>query len=473
MKKSYKPILNPKTHQVEGVNSMLKGNIANFDDQGLGKCKQAYDMAGKMLESGQIDIMIMVSKASLRTNFYIEVAKDAYQLIAKTASGSKADRRALYRYPSYHVLIVSYENVITDIEDLKILLQSCKTLLCLDEAHYIKNPKAQRTQACLELSKLAFKSTIFSGTPIPNSINDIYTQLKFIGENVGDTLDEFKERFGSLDDFKNYLQDRMIRRKKSDLKELNLPGKNIRIVPVNLSPEELSIYKKASDELLIEFQNKLGRKTVIPINSILARLVRLTQLTSNPQMLISSYDGNCSKLNALNEIVTNMCNQEEKLIIWTGYRKNVQLLLQKYSSKGAVSIYGGMTKDEIAESVDRFQNDPNCQLLIAVPACAREGFTLTKARRAVYLDRNFNLLDWVQSQDRIHRISQTRECEIIVLEAVDTIDNKISEVLNRKDHLQQFLLGDIPEYHGLENIDLNEVKKLLSGTSPKKSSKSL
>lgn len=463
MNPKYEPILIPKQHQAVAVDAMLESNIANFDDQGLGKCKQAYDLAGRMFQEGKIDLMVMISKASLKENFHVEVSKDAIQLISKVATGSKIERRRLYKYPSYHILVVSYENAINDNDALLDLISKNRTLLCLDEAHYIKNPDAKRTDACLKLSQKAVRTAIFTGTPIPNNIEDIYTQLKFLGHDVGSDLEAFKQRFGDIGAFKEYLSATMIRRKKENVIELNLPKKKITQIRVNLSTEERAIYEKAVSDMLIQFENKNKQKTEIPINGILSQLVRLTQITSNPGLLIPGYDGPLTKLNKLDSIVSDTIAAEEKIIVWTGYRQNVRLLLERYKNNGAVSIFGEMKKDEIQTAVKKFREDPNTKVLIATPACAREGFTLTSACKAVYLDRNFSLLDWVQSQDRIHRISQTKECEIIVLVAEDSLDLRIDEVLDRKDHIQKFLLGDISEYMGLEKIKISDLKKIIEG----------
>jgi SNF2 family DNA or RNA helicase len=80
--------------------------------------------------------------------------------------------------------------------------------------------------------------------------------------------------------------------------------------------------------------------------------------------------------------------------------------------------------------------------LIANPAAAREGLTLTEANVAVYVDRTFNLVDFLQSQDRIHRISQTRKCEIILLVANATIDLFVDFSLEQKHRLTQFAQDD-------------------------------
>jgi len=461
MNPKYAPELIPKKHQVTAVDSMMTTDMANFDDQGLGKCKQAYDLAGQLFEKGEIDLMVMVSKASLKDNFHKEVSKDATQLISKVVTGTRAERRRIYAFPSYHILVVSYETAISDNEELCALIARHRTLLCLDEAHYIKNPEAKRSLACLEMSKVARRRQIFTGTPVPNDTVDIYTQLKFLGHDVGSTPEEFKARFGDLNHFRDFIRANTIRRKKENVLELNLPKKSVREVTVKLSKEERKIYDKAANDFLVQYESKKSGLTEIPINGILAQLTRLTQITSNARLLVPNFDGRQAKLEKLDEIVHDLSKKGEKVIIWTSYRENVRLLLARYTSHGAVSLIGGLSKDEIRTSVEQFQNSNATKVLIAIPACAREGFTLTAASTAVYLDRNFALLDWVQSQDRIHRIGQTKDCEIIVLIGENTIDERIDDVLDRKDHIQKFLLGDLETYEGQETLKVTELRKIV------------
>lgn len=82
------------------------------------------------------------------------------------------------------------------------------------------------------------------------------------------------------------------------------------------------------------------------------------------------------------------------------------------------------------------------RLLVANPAAAREGLTLTEATVAIYLDRTFNLVDYLQSQDRIHRISQTRDCEIVLLIASNTVDEFVDFSLEQKHRLARYTQSD-------------------------------
>ena len=93
-------------------------------------------------------------------------------------------------------------------------------------------------------------------------------------------------------------------------------------------------------------------------------------------------------------------------------------------------------------AIAAFKRDPAVRLLIANPAAAREGLTLTEAQTAIYLDRTFNLVDFLQSQDRIHRMSQTQPCEIVLLIAQNTIDEFIDFSLAQKHRLARYTQGD-------------------------------
>jgi SNF2 family DNA or RNA helicase len=102
--------------------------------------------------------------------------------------------------------------------------------------------------------------------------------------------------------------------------------------------------------------------------------------------------------------------------------------------------------------------------MIANPAAAREGLTLTEARTAIYLDRTFNLVDYMQSQDRIHRLSQVRDCEIVIIVATDTVDEYIDFSLEQKLRLARFAQGDSAGI-SLEDLQLQKpdlVRALIS-----------
>ena len=128
--------------------------------------------------------------------------------------------------------------------------------------------------------------------------------------------------------------------------------------------------------------------------------------------------------------------------VWTSFVGNIETLRQRYCRWSPVVIHGGVNNEERDLVVRAFKNNPDIRLLIANPAAAREGLTLTEANVAVYFDRTFNLVDYLQSQDRIHRISQVQACEVVLLIARNTVDEFIDFSLEQKHRLARYTQSD-------------------------------
>lgn len=322
--------------------------------------------------------------------------------------------------------------------------------LVRDESHRIKTPDARVTRAVLQLRTEAARRYLLTGTPVANKPEDLWSQIFFLddGEALGATVDEFRDRYwtgsGGYQDIAD-LQDRVaglsLRRLKSEA--LHLPAKMYRRVEVELSSRQLEFYTRMRDELALRVKTLDGDQVLKEAEAILARLVRLAPLASNPRLLNQGYSETPAKFVALDELVANyMAIGGQKMIIWSSFVGNVKELAERYAQHGAVVLHGEVSGEDRDRAVKSLRNDRGARILIANPAAAREGLTLTEANVAVYVDRTFNLVDYLQSQDRIHRISQARECEIILLVAKDTIDLFVDFSLEQKHRLAQFAQAD-------------------------------
>jgi len=196
---------------------------------------------------------------------------------------------------------------------------------------------------------------------------------------------------------------------------------------------------------------------------LLKKLLRLAQLASNPKLIDQSYNEEPCKFPALYNLVEGIIANEQKVIIWSNFVDNIRTLNKKFQSYGSQMIFGDIPVDRRNIIVKRFRTDPNYKVLIANPAAAKEGLTLTSANNAIYLDRNFNLVDYLQSQDRIHRISQTKECNIIKLLARNTIDEYIDQILTRKQSLAAYIQGDLDFINLKNNYSKEELLELIGG----------
>ena len=256
-----------------------------------------------------------------------------------------------------------------------------------------------------------------------------------------DQLSEEKKE--DLESLRVKINNVSIRRLKSDV--LELPEKVYEDIFVKLQGKQLEIYDKLKNELVVEIEKIDGNKIIDESSNILKKLLRLTQISSNPKLIIPEFNEIPIKFLKLAEIVNNIINSNEKVIIWSSFNGNIRTLNKIYAKYGSLMIFGDIPIEERRKVVEKFQSKEENRVLIANPAAAKEGLTLTAANNAIYIDRNFNLVDYLQSQDRIHRISQTKNCRIIKIMAKDTIDEYIDEIIYKKQKIAQFLQGDISQ----------------------------
>lgn len=176
---------------------------------------------------------------------------------------------------------------------------------------------------------------------------------------------------------------------------------------------------------------------------LLKRLLRLVQVASNPILIDESYKNIPGKYEYLIDLVNSIIDSNEKCIIWTNFIENVNWLHKSLKQYGTVKVHGQMNIEDRNKAIDKFKLQPEIKILIATPASSKEGLTLTVANHVIFYDRNFSLDDYLQSQDRIHRISQQKTCYIHNLIMKDSIDEWIDALLQSKHLAAQLSQGDI------------------------------
>jgi len=437
-------------HQTEGT-QFLNDNTAAalFDEQGLGKSKQVIDAMVAQIGERSIDAALIVCPNGLKTNWAEEVEKFSNLRYAVFGSG-RSERRLAFGSLKASFYVINYEAVAVELASLKALLRFKRIALVLDESHRIKTPDAKTTRAVLALRGLAARRYILSGTPVANKPEDMWSQMLFLddGQALGASFEQFKKHYGSgtsgyrnLDQLRERVASRSMRRLKAGT--IALPGKHIRRIGVTLEGIQAKMYATMKSELALWVRATDGQAVVASAEAVLARLARLAQLASNPGLIDASYADVPAKFQVLDDLLsTYFVNPDQKILLWTSYVENIEALLDRYAQWHPVCIHGAVSMEQRDAAVRSFKTDLSTRLLIANPAAAREGLTLTEANVAIYLDRTFNLVDYLQSQDRIHRISQTRECEIILLVAQNTVDEFIDFSLEQKLRLAQYSQND-------------------------------
>ncbi len=438
-------------HQAEGTQFLRENECAAlFDEQGLGKSKQVIDAIVGEVSAGTIDAALIVCPNGLKSNWAGEIEKFADTRYAVFGSGQSA-RRLAFRSLRATFYVINYEAVAAELAALKALMRFKRIALILDESHRIKTPEARTTRAVLALRSFAARRYILSGTPVANTPDDLWSQMLFLddGESLGPTMASFQRDFKrGARGYKNLetLRDRVLAKGLRRTKEgsLDLPLKRTRRIAVELTGRQKELYDRMRDELAVWVHGMEGEEIERRADAVLARLVRLAQLASNPGLLDTSYDQVPSKVAVLDEILRDcLVDERQKVLLWSSFVGNINYLMSRYAHWNPVCIHGAVDSRGRDAAVHAFKNDPATRLFIANPAAAREGLTLTEANVAVYLDRTFNLVDYLQSQDRIHRISQSRPCEIILLIGAGTIDELIDYALDQKTRLAKYTQADL------------------------------
>lgn len=451
----YAPRLKPLPHQIEASRFLSEREWgALFDEQGLGKTKIVIDALAHLFSSHEIEGAIVICKKSLLKNWEGEIAK--HSSLRSIILRGTPNQKGLHFMWFAHFYLINYDLVSSEVERIKRFLKARPMAVVLDESQRIKNPRSRATMAIHAIGPLAKRRFIITGTPIANCPQDVWAQVYFLdgGSALGATLEEFYRRFHvqtrphkepvidekGLFELRQSLRNFSIRRTKESV--LELPEKIYQTHEVCLEEKQRQMYDKLRDQLYIEITRLDGEQIVDDAANILKRMLRLIEIASNPKLFDASYIGLPAKFKLTDDLVEEIVVRGEKAIIWTSFVGNIRVLRRRYDRYGTSMIFGDIPLDDRNRIVTIFQSSPDLKILVANPAAAREGLTLTAANHAIYLDRNFNLLDYLQSQDRIHRISQERPAYIHNLVGEDTIDAYIEDVVYRKQTIAEYVYGD-------------------------------
>jgi len=443
---NFVPVTRALPHQVEAIEFIANREwSALFDEQGLGKTKVIIDALSQMMRDRVIDSALVVAPLTLLFNWEDEVRKHSH-LVPIVVRGSRGQRK-YQLLTGANFYIANYDALVGGREVFQRLVRSRKMAIALDESTRIKDPATATAQALHAVGAYADRRIIMTGTPIANRPQDLWSQFYFLdgGDTLGDDYSAFARRFepGSetftteLDELSETVRQCSIRRLKDET--LELPDKVVRVVPVQLVGEQAEAYRRCADELIVEVRPLTGAKYIKEVEGILEKLLRLVQLASSPALLDARYVGPNAKYDELDDLIPSLLETHEKVILWSSFVQNVEALAARYSVYGTGFIHGGVGLDERAALVRAFQSEDRPRILVANPAAAREGLTLTRASAAVYMDRNFSLVDYLQSQDRIHRIGQTRQCEIIKLVAEGTVDEYVDVLIELKSTIADYV----------------------------------
>ncbi len=446
-------------HQLEALEAIKDlPYAAIFHEQGLGKTKIGLDLALSWLAGKVVDSVLIVTKKGLIQNWRSEIESHSH-LRARVLGQDRSANFYSFNSPA-RLYLAHYEVLISERKRLELFLKTRRVAIILDEAHKIKNPDAEISQALHSLSDGFLRRVIMTGTPVANRPFDIWSQIRFLdgGEALGNEFAAFRRELDLTNDlghdharseaFADSLERMFAKiasfsvRGTKKTAGLVLPDKTIQNIECPLEPRQAEIYDQFRDELAAVVVRE-GRPILDDAEGLLKRLLRLVQVASNPAMIDQSYHSAPGKLPFLDGLVHEAIDSGEKILVWTSFTENADLLGRHLEPFGAVVVHGGLAMAKREDSLQLFKTDPEHRVLVATPGAAKEGLTLTMANHAVFFDRSFSLDDYLQAQDRIHRISQEKTCFVTNLIATDTVDAWVDALLSAKHLAAQLGQGDI------------------------------
>lgn len=451
-----------------------------FHEQGLGKTKIAIDLILYWLKERHVDTVLLIAKKALLANWMKELQLHSH-LKPSVVSQNRRTNYFVFNTPS-RLIIAHYEAVKGEIDRFKLFLRTRDVGVILDESTKIKNPNSSLTKAFFSLSGLFKRRVILTGTPIANRPHDIWAQVMFLdhGKSLGNDFSKFKrdidlandlivnrekrERFEeSLNSIYSRIGGFTVRETKKSGVVL-LPEKVIKTITCEWEKRQYELYRDIQREM-----RAVVLKEGIPIednaDETLKRLLRLVQVASNPRLIDEGYVGPPGKLEYLIDEIATIMGRGEKCIIWSSFTGTVDWLAEELKEYGTSKVHGRLSIERRNISLDDFSSRKDKRILVATPGAAKEGLTLTMANHVLFYDRSFSLDDYLQAQDRIHRISQQRKCYVTNLIMPDSIDEWVEILLDTKELSAQLGQGDISleEFQCKVSYDFGTVIKSVLG----------
>jgi SNF2 family DNA or RNA helicase len=287
---------------------------------------------------------------------------------------------------------------------------------------------------------------VLCGTPAPNAPDDLVGQVDLADLGVCfDGVELPDDRVAALPIVQRAISERgaYIRNLKRDVLP-DLPRRRFTVVPVDLAPRQRAAYYAAAANLVRDLQAVDDHGFRSQLASFAARRSALLQLCSNPAGVLNGYAEDPAKLVALDQLVADLVADGEKVIVWSFYTASIEAICGRLAEHGVRRFDGTVTDTAVRrEAVRAFQQDEGVRVMVANPAAAGAGLTLTASRYAIYESFSNQAAHFLQSLDRIHRRGQQREVEYLILLADGTLEEVEYRRLQDKERAAQDLLGDV------------------------------
>ncbi|WP_329429312.1 DEAD/DEAH box helicase [Streptosporangium sp. NBC_01495] len=439
------------------------------DDMGLGKTISTLSLLLSERETGTPAPTLLVCPMSLIGNWQKEASRFAPSLRVHVHHGGtrRRDEELAAAVREADLVVTTYGTALRDLGALAGL--RWERVVC-DEAQAIKNSSAQQSRAVRSIP--ARTRLALTGTPVENHLAELWSIMEFCNPGLLGPAKRFRTRYqepietrrdpDATAALKRATGPFVLRRLKTDRSIISdLPDKQEMKVWCTLTPEQAELYRAVTAEMLgrIDASTGIERR-----GNVLATMTKLKQVCNHPAQLLkdgSRLAGRSGKLARLEELAEEIVAEGDKALVFTQYTAFGTLLqpyLAAHLDRPVLWLHGGLPKRKRDELVERFQSDDEPMLFLLSLKAAGTGLNLTAATHVVHVDRWWNPAVEDQATDRAFRIGQTRNVQVRKFICLDTLEERIDEMIERKKTLAQSVVGTGEDW--ITNLSTDQLREL-------------
>lgn len=450
-----------RPYQTEGYRWMKRldawgAGACLADDMGLGKTVQTIAF---MLSKADEGPSLVVAPTSVVPNWATEIGRFAPGLRTVVLNHEK-DRESVVKGAGPNDVIVSTYGVLAGNADL--LKDREWNVICLDEAHQIKNRFTKVSQAAMDLRGQS--RVVLTGTPVQNNLMELWNLFQFINPGLLGTCEQFRKKYISamneedketLDVLKGMTQPFILRRTKAEVLD-DLPSKTEMDWLVRMTDEETRKYESMREYIEKQFspENSNSRVDITMFES----LTKLRLAACSMSLLEKSWNHESSKIRDVKFLLGNILRGDNKVLVFSQFTSFLGQVKGALDDLGADYLYldGATTMKERQRLVDEFQTGETRVFLVSLKAGGL-GLNLTAANYVLLMDPWWNPAIENQAKDRAHRIGQKRDVTVIRLISAHTIEEKILRLHDAKLGLSDNLLEGTANSSKLSYEDIVEM----------------
>lgn len=433
-----------RSYQIDGIGWLerlrhmhLNGILA--DDMGLGKTLQAITAVTQHKQDYPSSLSIVVCPTSLVHNWKEEFAKFNPLIKVLPVDGTPMQRKKLLtEVKNFDVVITSYSLLQKDVEIYKSFTFA---YAILDEAQHIKNRGTRNAKSVKMIQ--AKHRLILTGTPIENSLDELWSLFDFLMPGLLSSYERFVEKYirypsqargANLEVLRRKLSPFILRRMKKDV-VAELPPVTEIIYHCHLSDIQRDLYHSYAQSAREELSQLVKREGFDKVQiHVLATLTRLKQICCHPAIFAKEKAevGDSAKYDMLMELLPTLIEGKHKTVIFSQYTRMLNILREDLQQQGIKFEYlDGSSKNRMS-IVKRFNEDENISVFLVSLKAGGSGLNLVGADTVIHYDMWWNPAVESQATDRVHRIGQKNSVSAYKLVTLNTIEEKIVELQNRK-----------------------------------------